>query len=140
MAAKDIFHEAVSTALQKEGWLITHDPYYVKTDLLDNALKIDLGAERLLAAEKGTEKIAVEVKSFLKESLVTDFYLALGQTLAYQVNLNIQEPERRLYLAIPEAAYNKMQQQSFFSVIFQQYNIHLIIFDSNQQIITEWLT
>ncbi len=27
MSAKDTFHAIVKTALQKDGWLITHDPY-----------------------------------------------------------------------------------------------------------------
>ncbi len=27
MSAKDAFHEVVKTALQKDGWQITHDPY-----------------------------------------------------------------------------------------------------------------
>lgn len=30
MSAKDIFHEAVKRGLQKEGWVITHDPLVVK--------------------------------------------------------------------------------------------------------------
>jgi hypothetical protein len=28
--AKDIFHEIVKMALEKEGWLITHDPLHIK--------------------------------------------------------------------------------------------------------------
>ncbi|WP_287356852.1 element excision factor XisH family protein, partial [Moorena sp. SIO3B2] len=28
--AKDIFHNTVKIALQKDGWLITHDPYQLR--------------------------------------------------------------------------------------------------------------
>jgi hypothetical protein len=28
--AKDLYHEIVKTALENEGWLITHDPYPIK--------------------------------------------------------------------------------------------------------------
>lgn len=66
---KDFFHDAVRAALEKDGWLITHDPYEIKTDLLnlfDTRMKVDLGAEKLIAADKGAEKIAVEVKSLFK--------------------------------------------------------------------------
>ena len=35
--------------------------------------QIDLAAERLIAAEKENQKIAVEIKSFLNPSTVTDF-------------------------------------------------------------------
>lgn len=63
MPAKDTYHDAVKTALTKDGWTITDDPLYLKCGYKD--LFIDLGAEQLLAAEKGKRKIAVEVKSFV---------------------------------------------------------------------------
>ncbi len=50
MAARDVFHEAVKAALQKEQWVITGDP--LKLDVGGTKLEIDLGAERLLAAER----------------------------------------------------------------------------------------
>lgn len=66
--AKDLFHETVKLALQKDGWMITHDPL----PLLDKArnidYEIDLGAEKLIGAERGQEKIAIEVKNFLRAS------------------------------------------------------------------------
>jgi predicted RecB family endonuclease len=65
--AKDRFHQVVKTALTKDGWNVTHDPLKIKVGGVD--MEIDLGAERLLAAERGNEKIAVEVKSFLAEVL-----------------------------------------------------------------------
>ena len=76
MPARDLFHNSVRTALEKEGWTITHDPLPIPYGLID--LYIDLGAERLLAAQRGTERIAVEIKSFLGPSLVNDFHTALG--------------------------------------------------------------
>ncbi|TAF18003.1 MAG: fatty-acid oxidation protein subunit alpha, partial [Nostocales cyanobacterium] len=77
MSAKDIFHEAVKTALQKEQWLITDDPLQFKFGNVK--FKIDLGAEKVIAAERENEKIAVEIKSFINPSAITDFYAALGQ-------------------------------------------------------------
>jgi XisH protein len=50
MAAKDIFHDAVKRALEKEGWLITNDPLFLRFGGLD--MYIDLGAEKVLAAER----------------------------------------------------------------------------------------
>ena len=64
MSAKDIFHNTVRSALEKDGWTITHDPLFLKVTS-QVKIKIDLGAEKLLAAEKGIHKIVVEVKSFL---------------------------------------------------------------------------
>lgn len=103
MSAKDVFHEAVKQALQKEQWIITDDPLKFKFGNLN--FQIDLGAKRLVAAERAGEKIAVEIKSFLNPSAITDFYGALGQFLSYRLALKATEPERVLYLAVPVDAY-----------------------------------
>ena len=78
MPAHDVFHAAVKQGLIKEGWTITDDPLIIEFGTLD--MYIDLAAEKLIAAEKGGERIAVEVKSFLGPSLVTDFHTALGNS------------------------------------------------------------
>jgi len=67
--------------------------------------QIDLGAERVIAAERDSEKIAVEIKSFLNPSIVTDFYPALGRFLSYCLALGKVDPDRQLYLAVPESLY-----------------------------------
>jgi hypothetical protein len=92
----------VKQALIQEGWTITHDPYVFDTD---PQLSTDLGAERLIAAERESEKIAVEIKSFLTESQVVDLEKAIGQYGLYRRFLKIQDPERELYLAVPRYAY-----------------------------------
>ena len=82
MSAKDIFHEVVKRALQKDGWQITHDPFSISVGGVN--MSIDLGAERLIAAERQGEKIAVEVKSFLERaSAISEFHTALGQFINY---------------------------------------------------------
>ena len=74
--ARDVFHNAVRRALETDGWTITHDPLVVPFG--DHNLFVDLGAERMLAAEKADRKIAVEIKSFLSRSPVEDLERALG--------------------------------------------------------------
>ena len=98
--AKDFYHENVRLALEKDGWLITHDPYPVKVE--DVGYEIDFGAELLIGAEKDTMRIAVEVKSFVGPSTINEFHKAVGQFNGYHVALEIQDPERVLFLAIPE--------------------------------------
>lgn len=63
----------------------------------DRNLFIDLGAERLLIAERGFQKIAVEVKSFISPSPVKDFENALGQYILYEDLLTQEDLERILY-------------------------------------------
>ena len=57
--------------------MITHDRLHVRWGKKD--MYVDLGAEQILAAEKGSRKIAVEVKSFLGLSEVADLEQAIGQ-------------------------------------------------------------
>jgi hypothetical protein len=106
MPAKDIFHDCFKAALIKDGWDITNDPYNLKVGKKD--LFIDLGAEKLLAADKGTEKIAVEIKSFVSPSEIRDLEVALGQYVLYQNVLKRIAPERTLYLAIRESSFIKL--------------------------------
>jgi hypothetical protein len=63
-------------------------------------LYADLGAERLLGAEKGRRKIIVEVKSFVGPSDVKDLEQALGQYVLYRQLIDNVDPERYLYLAV----------------------------------------
>ncbi len=60
--ARDKFHNEVRIALEKEGWIITHDPYKIMIGRRKGY--IDLGAE-IIGAEKDNLRIAVEIKSFI---------------------------------------------------------------------------
>ena len=62
-----------------------------------------------MAAERGGEKIVVEVKSFLGASKLQDLKEALGQYDIYNYLLEETAPERRLYIAISSGVY-----QTFF--------------------------
>ena len=70
MTSLDIYHDLVKAALEAEGWTITHDPYFLSVG--GTELYIDLGAEKLIAAVKQNQKIAVEVKSFTGKSQISD--------------------------------------------------------------------
>lgn len=63
MPAKDVYHSVVRLALEKDSWTITHDP--LKLVLGRKKGYVDLGAEKVLAAQRGMRRIAVEIKSFL---------------------------------------------------------------------------
>ncbi len=100
MPARDTYHDAVKNALIKDGWTITHAPLTLKLE--GDRVLIDLGAERLLAAEKGIRKIAVEVKTFTGPSRMADLEQALGQYVLYRIFLKQTEPTQELYLAVPQ--------------------------------------
>jgi hypothetical protein len=137
VAAKDRFHQVVKTSLTKDGWNVTHDPLQIKVGGVD--MEIDLGAERLLAAERGNEKIAVEVKSFLASaSAISEFHMALGQFINYRAALRREEPDRVLYLAVPNLTYNSFFQLDFPASMLQENAVKLIIYDIQLEQIVQW--
>ncbi|AKG22482.1 XisH family protein [Calothrix sp. 336/3] len=138
MSARDKFHYAVKQGLEKEGWVITHDPLRIEFGEEDK-ISIDLGAEQLLGAEKSEQKIAVEIKSFLSDSAIFDFHLALGQFLNYHLILEEIEPERLLYLAVPIEAYESFFYRDLPQAAIKKYQIKLIIYDSVNEVITKWI-
>ncbi len=137
MSRKDRFHEAVRNALEKEGWTITHDPLPLKVGNL--RLQADLGAEKLIAAQKDNQKIAVEIKSFLRASKITDFYQAFGQFLPYKVALKRVEPERIIYLAIPDSTYEALFGELLIQDLLVEYPVKLIIYNSDKEEIKSWI-
>jgi XisH protein len=138
MSAKDKFHQAVKNALIKDKWIITHDPLPLD---FDNArIEVYLGAERLIAAEKNLEKIAVEVKSFLAASTIYEFHLAVGQCFSYHIALQEQQPERQLYLAVPIFIYQGFFSRPFAQKTIKSAEINLIIYDPVEEVISQWIS
>jgi hypothetical protein len=138
MSAKDLFHNAVKRGLQKELWTITHDP--LELELEEITFKIDLGAERLIAAEKADEKIAVEIKSFVGASTVSDFHTALGQFLNYRIMLEANGSERLLYLAVPLETFETFFQTRFAQIVLQRHQLKLIVYDQLSEEIVRWIS
>lgn len=136
MPARDKFHYVVKTALQREGWIITGDPLYLEFGGVD--LYVDLAAEKLIAAEKAGHKIAVEIKSFIAPSLIYEFHTTLGQFINYRTVLQIQEPERQLYLAVPEDTYQVFFALPFTQTVVRQQQISLLVYDVEHEVIVQW--
>ena len=137
MPRKDLYHETVKIALEKDGWTVTHDPLYLEWD--EAIYFPDLGAERVIAATKGTEKIAVEIKTFLGQVLQQDFYEALGQFDNYFYALAELEPDRNLVLAIPEKAYKEFFQKVYVQKVIKKKSIELLVYNIENQTIAQWI-
>ena len=138
MAAKDLYHEHVKTALEKDGWTITHDPYRLKWRGRRKML-IDLAAEKLLLAEKGTSKIAIEVKSFVRTSSLEDLYNAVGQFILYRKALRKTEPARDLYLAIRQEVYDELFDDPNEDSLVLEDGIKVIVFAPETMEIVLWI-
>ncbi len=136
--ARDIFHQQVKNALVKAGWNITHDPLTIR---ISEAVKlqIDLAAESTIAAERDSEKIAVEIKSFISDSDISAFHTALGQYLNYCQALEEYEPDRIVYLAVPVETYQDFFQLSFIQRSLKRFQVKLIIYNPRQEEIEQWI-
>lgn len=137
MPAKDLFHNTVKTALEKDGWTIVDENLFIKIDKIE--FYIDLVADRVLTAEKADQKIAVEVKSFIGVSIVSEFHTALGQFLNYRSALRKQQPERILYLAVPFDIYDDFFASSFIQEVIAEHQLKLLIFEPNREEVVLWI-
>ncbi len=136
--AKDFFHDTVKIALQKDGWTITHDPYRLRYGIAD--IYIDLAASESIAAEKEGRIIAVEVKSFVSGSIISEFHTALGQFLNYRIALEVSEaPERILYLAVPKDVYQTFLRFEPARTAIDRYQVRLIVYNPDMEVIEQWI-
>jgi hypothetical protein len=137
MPARDIYHNTVKIALRKGGWTITHDPFPLQIG--KKRLSADLGAERLLSAEKGIRKIVVEVKSFVGSSDVKDLEQALGQYVLYGQILHSMGSDRDLYLAVSRLVYNNVFTIELGQILLNNRIVRLLVFDEEREEIDRWI-
>lgn len=137
MPRYDLYHDEVKNALLKDGWTITDDPYIL--DYKGLRLYADLGAEKLLAAERAEQKIAVEIKVFNSPSQINELQKALGQYNMYRSILRRVNPDRKLYLAIPEEVYQDFFQKPAIQDIVRDQQIYSIVFDPDREAIAQWI-
>lgn len=137
MAASDVLADAVKTALTKAGWLITDDPLTLSYG--GKEVYVDLGAEKVVGAEKDGQRIAVEVKSFVGYSDVKDLRDALGQYIMYRRILEALSSDRILFLAVSEEIFAGIFSSPFGRLFVEREKLNLIVFNPNVEIITQWI-
>jgi hypothetical protein len=135
--AKDIYHNTVKKSLEKDGWTITHDPFPLKIG--KKRLSADLGAERLISAERGIQKIVVEVKSFVGQSDVRDLEQALGQYVLYSQIIKETGIDRDLYLAISQVTFNSVFTIQLGKILLESQILKLVVFDNESEVIVQWI-
>lgn len=136
MPARDRYHARVRRALEKDGWQITDDPLHLRWGARD--LYVDLGAEQLLAAERGASRIAVEIKTFSGVSAVEDLQFALGQYVMYHDVLERLEPDRVLYLAIATDIHEELFDEPLGRLLLENGRLRLVVFDPDTEVLTSW--
>lgn len=131
-----MYHDEVRAALEKDGWTITQDPFTLT--VLDGTFGIDLAAEKIIAAERHGQKIAVEIKSFVAQSFLNEFHSAIGQFGNYLIALEAAEKDRMLYLAVPQKAYDIHFGKEYVQRALAKFEVSVMVYDPTQPAITLW--
>lgn len=135
--AKDLYHETVKRALEKDGWHITHDPFVLKYK--DLTVFADLGAEKILFKNQNESKIVVEIKVFGGKSKTTEFEKAKGQYDVYLFAMRKNQIDRILYLAVSSKVYNSIFLRPSIQEIIAESKMNLLIFDAENEVVIRWI-
>jgi len=136
MPAKDIYHDTVKRALEKDGWTVT-DQFEIEYG--DVLLRADLGAEKVFAAEKDSCKIVVEIKVFGGLSFFYELHHATGQYCNYRALLSETNPEREIWLAVPLEIFQSQFRRKATQKIVNELKIKIVVYDIENEVITEWI-
>ena len=144
MAQRDSIHDAVKEALVKDGWEITDDPYVIAYG--ERFLFVDLGAEDdqgmtggFIGATRANLRIAVEIKELRGQSVIVELEQAIGQYVLYRLLLNRIDPERTIYLAVPEKAYRELFAEPIGELVISDLPLHLLVVDIEQEEVRRWI-
>jgi hypothetical protein len=70
--------------------------------------------------------------------VLTDFHVALGQFLNYRLALQMSESDRMLYLAVPLDTFDSFFQERFVQEALKIYQVKLIVYEPQKEIILVW--
>ncbi|SEP85980.1 element excision factor XisH family protein [Neolewinella agarilytica] len=137
MPKKDTYHNQFRRALEKDGWKVTHDPFYLRID--SKGVYIDLAAEKSEGEVTNTPlKIAAEIKNFISLNDMSELEKALGQYMMYEAALDISTETRELFLAIPDFFYEEITLTKLYSSVINNLKVRIVVFNVEEEIITKW--
>ncbi|HSK70575.1 MAG TPA: element excision factor XisH family protein [Pyrinomonadaceae bacterium] len=137
MPAKDIYHDTVKNALIKDGWAITAEN--MRLPWGGTQTYVDIFAEEIFVAEKEGRKIAVEVKSFIGKSTLSEFEKAVGQFIIYRFAMRRIDPERELFLAVKQETFNEFFVNADVLELIESEDLKIIVFDEVKEVIVRWI-
>jgi len=83
--------------------------------------------------------IIVEIKSFGERSLIHALEEALGQYRIYRKILAKQQPDYKVYLALSQKAYERLQRRPTFRFLMEEKEFILITVDTDKEEIVAWI-
>jgi XisH protein len=100
---------------------------------------VDLGVQKLIAAEQAERKIAVEIKSFVGASEMNELEKAIGQYVVYHDVLAEIEPDRELYVAVHNEIYEGLFEEPIGKLLIKNNRVRLIVFQPQKEVILQWI-
>jgi len=79
------------------------------------------------------KKIAIEIKSFLNVSQVTDLERAIGQYELYKRLLKKQDTDRELWLAVPTYAFEGIFRTPVGEMAVEEFRLKLIVYSISEE-------
>lgn len=147
MPSRDTIHNIVKQAIIKDGWQITDDPYVISYG--ERFLFVDLAATesstldhlagRFIGAEYQNSRIAIEIKEFRGPSVIANLEQAIGQYILYQLLLKQVDPERPVYLAVPDITYYALFSEPIGELVIAEIPLKLIIIDLQKAEVKQWI-
>lgn len=92
-----------------------------------------------MAAEQGSRKIAVEIKSFVSPSEMADLKDAIGGFSIYRAVIHRLEPERTLYLAVRDSVFTALFEEPIGKLLIEAENLKLLVFNPETERIIQWI-
>ncbi len=77
-------------------------------------------------------------KSFVGLSELADLEVTLGQYTLYHAILERTEPERRLFVAVPNEVVEGLFREPIGQLVLEKYSVPLIGFNSKTETIVQW--
>jgi XisH protein len=136
MPALDSCHQPIVNALNKEGWEITNQSYFIVFE--DFSAIPDIRAQKVNG--KTHQVIIIEVKCFADQRSEQDeLYRAVGQYVFYRNALRLRPIQSKLYMAIPLIVYNRLFSTDIVIAIVNDVRINILVVDTDRQEIVQWL-
>lgn len=139
MSRRDTYHGAVKRALVKDGWTISHDPLRISYE--GTTVSTDLGAEKVVAEGQfiAVEIIAVEVKDFDSQQMMSEFEKALGQYNLYRTLLKLIEPDRVIFLAVKKDVFEEFFHRPAIQIVTNEDRVQFLVFDEVREEVIQWI-
>ena len=93
----------------------------------------------VIGAKRDGKSIAIEIKQFRWQSAIADLEQAIGQYILYKLLLSQVDPERDLYLAIPEISYDSIFSEPVGELVIRDLPLKLIVVSLLTGEIVRWI-